>query len=375
MLARSKDEFISLFKELEDPRQDEKVLYPLDEILFLLVSGVLACAESWDLLVLYGENKLELVRKYFPYTHGIPSKSTLCSVVGMLKREHFEGWFSQWAQGLSEMIPQELIAIDGKTARGSQRQNRTGVHMLNAFATKRGLVLAQKSIEEKRNEISTLPLLLEEMELTGQVVSIDAIGCQRKVANKIREKGADYFLCVKENQKDLRNDLETYFAKRSEKQGLFSYEETVEKGHGRIEIRRCWSISATEHLQKMHPQWSDLTSIALVESERTQGGRCSHEQRYYISSCAADAKMHLSYSREHWQIENKVHWVLDVVFKEDASQITRAAENMSIVRKMVFNLLQKYKEIKQSKQSIVGMRQCAAWSDTVAEDVLNVLFS
>ncbi len=207
MLAKTKADFIDLFSELEESRQDEKILYPLDEILFLVLSAVLACAESWQDVVDYGNEKLFLLKKYFPYVHGIPFKSTICTVLGMVEKRKFEFWFTNWADSLASVIPGELIAIDGKTLRGSKKNTEKASHVLNAFATKRGLVLAQRSVDDKTNEIPEIPKLLDILNIEGAVVSADALNCQKKIAEKVIEKKGDYFLTLKGNQGNLEDDV------------------------------------------------------------------------------------------------------------------------------------------------------------------------
>ena len=371
MLAKNKQEFISFFQEIDDYRQDEKVLYPLDEILFLVFTGVLGCAESWDAIIEYGKQKIQFLKKYFPYNHGLPSKSTLSIVVGMIDKTKFEQWFSNWTKDLVDLIPQELIAIDGKTIRGSRTSSKKASHVLNAFATKRGLVLAQRMVGEKTNEIPEIPKLLDDLNIEGAVISIDAMGCQKDIATKIIDKKANYFLALKGNQSTLESEALHLF-KQKEDVKFFSFYEEYDKGHGRVEIRKCWSITAPDWFKNQG--WPELKSISMVESERVIKGESSIEQRIYISSLEADAKQHFNYARQHWLVENNVHWVLDVTFKEDNSQIKNAAENMSVIRKIIINLIKIYKEKIQSKSSLRTLRMMAGWSEDVAGGILGGLF-
>lgn len=366
MLANSKKEFIDFFKELEDPRQDEKVLYPLDEVVFLAISAVLSCAESWQAIIDYGQNKLPFLRKFFAYEHGIPSKTTVCTLLGSINKNKFEQWFCNWNASLSSKLPKELIAIDGKTIRGSKRKDIKASHVLNAFATQRGLVLAQLKVDGKTNEITAIPEILDNLQVDDTVISIDAMGCQKKIASKIISKNADYFLAVKENQSMLYQDIKAHFDAIKCKQ----YHEMLDKGHGRTEMRRCLSMPVPSTIKISHPRWDSLSSIAVVENERFVGGKNSIESRYYISSTTADSEKHLKYSREHWKIENQVHWTLDVTFKEDRSQIINAAENMSVIRKVILNIIKKFKTKSKKQTSLIGIRRQSAWSDNVAQSVL-----
>lgn len=346
-------------------------MYPLDEILFLVFTGILGCAESWDLIIEHGKQKINFLKKYFPYKHGIPSKSTLSTVIGMIDKTKFEQWLSNSTKDLADLIPQELIAIDGKTIRGSRASSKKARHVLNAFATKRGLVLAQRMVSERTNEIPEIPKLLDDLNIEGAVISIDAMGCQKDIAIKIIDKKANYFLALKGNHSALETEA-LYLFKQKETKEAFSFYEEYDKGHGRVEIRKCWSITAPNWFKTQG--WQELKSISMIGSERIIKGETSVEQRIYISSLEADAKQHFNYARQHWLVENNVHWVLDVTFKEDYSQIKNAAENMSVIRKIIINLIRIYKEKIQSKSSLKGLRMMAGWSDDVAGGILRGLF-
>jgi len=371
VVAKSSRAFIEVFSELEDYRADEKVLFPLNEILFLAIVSVLTRCEGWVEIYNYGQNKLELLRKYFPYTHGIPSVSTICTVIGMIDKRKFEGWFTKWSQNLVNILPDELIAIDGKTIRGSRTETEKATHVLNAFATKNGIVIAQRTVDVKTNEIPEIPKLLDDLNIKGAVVSTDAMGCQKAIALKIKEKEADYFLALKKNHGDLFFDVEAMFSTIDKK--LHFYEE-INKGHGRIEVRRCWSLLVPDWVKMNNPGWESLTSICLIESERHIRGAVSIEHRYYISSTEPSIEKHFGYARMHWGVES-VHWVLDVTFKEDQCLVKNAAENMSVVRKVIMNLIKKYKDRANSKASLSIIRHTAMLSDDVAQGILSGLFA
>jgi predicted transposase YbfD/YdcC len=369
MLAKSEAEFISFFKEIDDFREDGKILYPLDEILFLVFTAVLSCAESWELIVTFGITKLDMLRKYLPYVNGIPSESTLCRVMGTLNKTTLEEWFNN-IFNTTEFCPKELIPIDGKSLKGSKRFNNKAIHMLNAYATKQGLVIAQKTVDSKTNEITALPELLDTLNIKDTVISTDAMGCQKKITEKIIEKKADYILAVKENHSNLLKDIANFFDNKKLLKTADFYEDN-NKSHGRIENRKCWSMPVNDYLKREHQDWKKLQHIILVERTRTHKEKTTVEKQYYISSLTNNcAKDYLYYAREHWSIENKVHWVLDVTFNEDRCTIKKAAENMAIIRKLVLNLLKSYKSKACAKHSLNGLRRMAAWSDQTRNDIL-----
>jgi len=369
---KNKETFLSCFQEIEDPREDKKLLYPMNEILFLVISAVLSSAESWEQIVKYGESKLKLLRKYFPYEHGIPAKSTICTVMGLIEIKQFEKWLIIWVDSFSCNIPEELIAIDGKTLRGSKRREEKGLHVLNAFAIKRGIVLAQRAVNKKTNEITELPKLLDDLNISGAVISTDAMGCQKKVANKIIEKKADYILALKGNQGHLHEQIKSFFTEKNKEKADFS--KSLDKGHGRVETRKCWSMPIPRLLKEDVSDWKNLQSINLITNERHMGENVSTENRIYISSLQANAKKHLEYVRSYWQIENNVHWVLDVTFKEDLCLVKNAAENMSVIRKVIMNLVKKYKDKTGNKTGPRIIRKSAGWDEEVTEGILNCLF-
>jgi predicted transposase YbfD/YdcC len=374
LLAANTKEFIACFKELDDPRQDEKLLYPLDEVLFLTIASVLCCAESWRQIYDYGVEKLEFLRNYFPYEHGIPKKSTICTVMGLICKSKFEAWFTKWAQNLIHILPEDLINIDGKTIKGSKTKENKATHILNAFAKKQGIVIAQKTVGEKTNEIPEVPELLDSLQIEGATVTIDALNCQKKTVSKIIAKKANYFIGLKGNQPSLFEDAKYLFVDKNQTNEYFNYYSERNKGHGRIEWRKCWCTEIPSWFKEQHSGWEKLKSIYLVESERHIAGKRSIEQRLYISNTNANAKQGLSYSRGHWSVENQVHYILDVTFKEDNCQIYNAAENMSVIRKIILNVIKKYKSETKNKSSVPAIRKKASWSNNVTENVLSYLF-
>jgi predicted transposase YbfD/YdcC len=300
------------------------------------------------------------------------------TVFSLLNKKYLERWLLSWTSGYLEELKNELIAIDGKALKGASRGGkREGtLYLLNAFATGQGLLIGHHAIAQKTNEITAIPKLLDELSIEGAIVSIDAIGCQKNIAEKVIDKKADYFLALKGNQGGLFADVVTFFEGtiKSAENKLF-FAETVDKGHGRLEIRRCWSSNDIQWLSERNPGWEKLSSICMVESERHIKGEIERERRYYISSRNEDAKQLLSYSRRHWAIENNLHWVLDVQLNEDAAQIraNNAAENMGVVRKIVFNLIKHYQKKFKDPTAISSLRMASGWNDNIAASILGGL--
>jgi predicted transposase YbfD/YdcC len=318
-----------------------------------------------------------MLRNYFPYANGIPSKSTICTTIGLISKSKFSSWFNKWAQSLSKILPAEIIAIDGKTIKGSKTKQDKACHILNAFAKKQGIIIGVRSIGAKTNEIPEIPKLLDDLDVKNSTITIDALGCQKEITAKIKEKEADYFIGLKGNQPKLYEDSKYLFSFRNKfkESDFFDYSSGKIKNKGRIEYRKCWSTSIPEWFKEQHKDWQKLNSINLIESERHIGDKQSIEHRYYISSHAANAKKALELSRSHWSVENNVHFVLDVTFREDNCQVKNAAENMSIIRKIIMNLIKKYKEQSGSTESVPSIRKQAAWCPNISQDILAELFT
>lgn len=372
MLAKSKQEIIDKFNELDDFREESKVTYPINEILFLVVTAILLGNEGWRAIAIYGKEKINFLRQFFPYQAGVPAKSTIQAVMSAFDSHHFENLLNAW--GASINLVGEQIAIDGKCLRGA-RLSENPMYLLSAFATNQGLVIGQQTIGAKTNEITAIPELIDKINIKGATVSVDAIGCQKKIAEKILQKEGHYFLALKENQPNLYKEVKSFF---DEKIASYSLEdrslqhcETLEKGHGRIEVRRSYSSDDIELLKQNNPDWKSLTSICCIESERHIKGEMSSERRFFISSTESDAKQHLSYSRNHWAIENKLHWALDVIHNEDKSQVQKkAAINMGTIRKFIINLVKKFKTKTDDKTGTPILRMRAARNDDLASEIL-----
>ena len=346
--------FPTFFDILKDPRRTTKgnFYYPLNEILFLVISAVLSGADDWVSISLFGRAKKEWLRQYLPYKKGIPSHDVLGKVFALLDSNQFNKCFMDWIGSISDITQGQVIAIDGKSLRGSacKTQGRSAFHLVSAYATQNKLCLAQQCVSEKSNEITAIPELLDVLAIENCVVTIDAMGCQREIAQKIIDKKADYILMVKNNQKNLKEQVEKVFSI----QASLSSNEQIDMGHGRIEKRICDVIDRLEFLDDHH-LWPELNSIIRIKSERhnKQTGQDSSEIRYYISSLQQDAATLNDKIRQHWAIENNLHWTLDVIFNEDAllKKKGNSPINFSIVTKMALTLLEKEKSTKMSKPS------------------------
>ena len=357
-------DFLDSFEDLDDPRQRGKVLYPLDEVLLLVLLGVIAGCESWVEIARYGEKKLELLRRFRPFKDETPSHDQLGDIFAVLDAEQFQKCFVAWVASLTGLGP-EIIAIDGKTLRRSYQEGgaKAPIHMVSAWSAKQNLVLGQVKVADKSNEITAIPKLLDMLVIKGAVVTIDAMGCQREIAAKIIEKEADFVLALKGNQGTLRDDVEEFFTEQKANKYADckpSRHETLEKSHGRIEIRTVTVIDAIDWLKERHA-WTGLTSIVMVESCREIADKSEREARYYITSLKADAERLGMAIRGHWGIENGLHWVMDMVFRDDECRIRRdnAPANFATVKHMASNLLRQA----PGKDSLRVKRKVAAWDD------------
>jgi len=370
--------FESHFGILSDPRIDRTKLYPLTEILFVVLSGSICGAESWRDFVLFGKEKLDFMRQYYPFKHGIPSKNTFARVLAALDTDAFKLRFVEWVKSLQSIL-NDVIAIDGKTLCNSMDESfgRSAIHMVSAFATGARLVLAQQKVDEKSNEITAIPKLLDLLDLKGQIITIDAMGTQKAIAKQIHDKEGHYVLALKGNQgtlnEDIRLFLEAEFKKKSST-GIDDRYEEADKGHGRIEMRRCVVSSQIDWLTQKE-QWAGLKTIAMIEEIQEIKGKKSTEHRFFISSLPASAKQIASAVRAHWLIENGLHWTLDVVFNEDNSRVRKdnAGENMAIIRHITLNMLNNAK--KSFKQvGLKALRKKAGWGNETLAFILNQNF-
>ena len=344
--------FSHYFSGMKDPRRTNKGhhLYPLEEILFLCISAVVSGMDDWTSINLFGRSKLIWLRQYFPYRHGIPSHDVLGKVFAALDPVEFGKCFSEWISSISELTGGEVVAIDGKTLCGSDDKwaGKSALHVVSAYASGNRLCLGQKAVTEKSNEITAIPDLLKLLTVKGCIITIDAMGCQKKIARAIIDKQADYLLMVKDNQEELKEQVEKVFNLNTKAET----EITIDAGHGRIERRTCQAIDNLLFLDGKE-EWTGLKSIAKVISERTdkRSGKQSAETRYYISSLPAKPKVIGNAVRSHWAIENNLHWTLDLLFKEDASLKKKghSALNYNIIVKTALAMIEREISTKASK--------------------------
>ena len=358
--------FQSLISTLEDPRQQTKVLYPLDEILLLCLCGVVSGCESFVDIVEYGAEKLKFLRQLSDFEHGVPSHDTLSTVFRALDPEPFNAAFALWAADLSGRIDGMVVAVDGKTVRGSKAGGTTPLHLISAYCNDLRMVLGQRASAHKKNEIKDVPKLLDLLYLKGAIVTLDAMGCQRSIAHKIQDKDADYVLALKGNQGNLCEDVTLWFEEREH--GDTSILQTVGGDKGRIETRSYTQCEDIGWLRDRHPDWAGLTSIGRVISIREVGGKTTTQTRYFISSLPLNVKRFAHAVRSHWGIENRLHWVLDMTFRDDDCRVRKdqAPKNFAIIKHIAMNLLNKAKD----KKSLRVMRKKAGWNNSFLIQIL-----
>jgi predicted transposase YbfD/YdcC len=363
--------FLSHFKDLKDPRQQAKVSYPLDEILLLCLLAVLAGAETVTDIALFGCKKRELLRRFRPFKDGTPVHDHLGDILAVLDAEQFQRCFVAWVAALTG-VPEGVVAIDGKTLRRSGRKKRgnPAIHMVSAFAARQRLVLGQVKVAEKSNEIIAIPKLLDMLAIEGAIVTIDAMGCQRDIAQKVVDKKADYVLALKGNQGSLREDVETFVAEQKAagfKDTKLSRDQTVDGDHGRIETRTTTVIHDVAWLQQRH-NWPGLAAVVMVESVRETGDKIEQETRFYITSLVLLAHLLGPIVRSHWAIENSLHWVMDMIFRDDECRVRtdHAPANFATIKHMAYNLIRKA----PGKASLRLKRKTAAWDDDFLADLI-----
>jgi len=361
--------FLEYFRDLPDPRQRGKVTYPLEEVLLLSLLAVLAGAESFVDIARFGDKKLELLRRFRPFRDGTPSHDHLGDIFATLDAEAFQRCFVAWVTSLTG-APAEVIAIDGKTSRRSyQQKGKAPIHMVSAFAARQRLVMGQVKVADKSNEILAIPKLLDMMAIEGAVITIDAMGCQREIARKIVDKKADYVLALKGNQGTLREDVELFVAEQRAagfKDTKISRDETVDGDHGRIETRTTTVLHDITWLQQCH-DWPGLEAVIVVDSIRETPGptpgtaKIERETRFYITSLTLLASYLGSIVRSHWAVENSLHWVMDMIFRDDECRIrtAHAPANFTTIKHIAHNLFRRA----PGKDSLRLKRKVAAWDD------------
>jgi len=356
--------FLRHFEDMPDPRQRGKVAYPLNEILLLCLLAVIAGADSFADISRFGRAKIALLRRFLPFQNGTPAHDHLGDIFATLDAKAFQRCFAAWVAEATG-CPPEVVAIDGKTSRRSYQKKdaKEPIHMVSAFAARQRLVLGQIKVNEKSNEITAIPALIEMMEIEGAVVTVDAMGCQRAIAEKILARKADYIFSLKGNQGTLQDDVKLYVAEqraRGFKDAKISRHETVDGDHGRIETRRYTVIHDVAWLQKQHG-WPGLRSIIVVETTREHRDKIERETRLYISSLDLAAEVVAQMIRDHWRVENNLHWVMDMVFRDDECRVRKdhAPANFATIKHAAFNFLKRA----PGKDSMRGKRKRASWED------------
>jgi predicted transposase YbfD/YdcC len=339
---------IEIFSNLEDPRVERHKKHKLVDIIVLTICAVISGSEGWEAIETFGKAKLDWLRKYIELENGIPSHDCIARVISRLEPSKMSECFIKWARNVANLTDGEIVSIDGKTARGSynDKDKMGAIHMVSAWANQAGISMGQVKTDAKSNEISAIPELLDLLAIKGCIVTIDAMGCQTDIAEKIIEKGADYVLAVKDNQPQLHEAIQDYFdvaiAKNDFEQAKIQCsKETVDAGHGRIEVRRYYLATCLDTLPRPS-RWKGIKSIGMVESVRIENGKTSTECRHYVNSIV-DVNAFGRAVRGHWGVENCLHWVLDVIFKEDESRIRtgHSPANFNVVRQIAINLLKK----------------------------------
>ena len=361
--------FITHFGDIPDPRIERTKKHKLIDILFITMSAVICGCDEWEEIELYGQKKELWLRKYIELPNGIPSHDTINRTISQLNPKVLQERFVEWVRAVTVLSHGDVVSIDGKRLCGSGQNGKEAiVHMVSAWSDANNMVLGNCKVDDKSNEITAIPKLLEILEIAHTTITIDAMGCQTEIAKAIVANEAHYILAVKENQAHLLDDIKEAFT--NEKQTAITTDEQKDFGHGRIEKRSCSVITNMDWICKAQ-NWQNLSSIIKISAERTDKKTGNHqkEDRYYISDLLQDAKTFNNNIRSHWGIENKEHWILDVAFNEDNSRkrAENAAENFGVITRLALNII---KTDTSTKASVKRKRKMAGWDDAFLERLL-----
>lgn len=361
------------FEEINDSRQQWKIKYNLVEVIILTIVAVTAGAEHWNEIAMYCKTKEAILRKklHLKLENGVPSEDTFQRIFAIIKPEELEKCFVNWAKSINDNPENEVVSVDGKTIRGSRDDGYSVIHMVSAWANKAGIVLGQQRVDKKSNEIPAVPQLLDLIDVQNCTITSDAMGCQKKTVQKIREKKCNYVICLKGNQGTLHEDVKLYFETALKEPQFYplSHTKTLNKGHGRIEKRQYFLTTGIDWLEN-RDEWAGLNAIGMVKSSRIINGVESTENRYFITSLT-DTKQFAEAVRLHWGIENSLHWCLDVNLNEDKCRMRKdnSGENLAVVRHIALNLYKSYNNVKISVKS--KRFRCTFDHDFLCRVVLN----
>ena len=363
--------FIKHMKLVPDMRAERRKRHRLIDILFIALCTILSEGEGFSDMVLFATRREEWLRKYIELPHGVPSYFTFRRVFQILDPNALKEGLISWAESLRSMTGGQVIAIDGKTLRHSfdRWSGQKSLHLLNAWVTELGLALGCEKVDAKSNEIPSAPDLIDKLAIKGHTVTLDALGCQKDTAAKIIDKGGDYLLCAKGNQPGLCECLKEFFDDCGDFKGIeYDYFEIQEKGHGRIEERKCWAVEGEVEWLGIDKDWKNARTIAMITRKRRIRGKSSAETTYYITSLKANAENIAAVARSHWRIENSLHWVLDVTMNEDMNRVRKdhAPENLAVLRRIAVSMVNQVK----GKMSVRGSLKAAAWDTSFLERIL-----
>jgi predicted transposase YbfD/YdcC len=372
MAKTSKLNLIAVLKEVPDPRVERRKLHSLSDILTISICALLCGADSFEDMEIFGEAKSDWFETFLDLPHGIPSHDTFNRVFAALDAQAFLECFMRWTQSMRQAVAEEIVALDGKALRRAVNKGDCPKVVVSAWAADNGLALGQLKVQDKSNEITAVPKLLRALELAGCIVTLDAMGCQKQIAKEIKEADADYVLALKGNQAQAHAEVKSYLDDAiARKTPELAFVETVDKGHGRLEVRRYWQSGELDWFAD-RPLWEGLQSVGVVEATREIDGQCSVERRYYLSSLSVDVKRFARAVRSHWSVENQLHWVLDVHFGEDQSRARSgyASENLATLRRWALNLIKADQQKK--KRSLKGRQKAAGWDNRYLLHLLGI---